>query len=404
MKSYVELITEVKKSIDQEDNKALVNIEDSMESTTVATSNHALGSYLIYDKKVYEVTTAISVGDTLVIYPATGYNIKVADDIMTMIETLRTENQTLTNNLDDEVETRAKLGAHNLALPLNDITNSSYGLTITTDSNGVSTVSGTSTGNGGRLNHVSNIFTLKAGSYKLYSNRSDENTYCDIAVSNISDSKRIASTDTNNVVEFTINADTNVVIGLNTRTGTVYSNDFKIKPMITLISDASNEFTPYAMTNRELTDVAQQEIGNYMYKGTYNTSVAADGVKDYETLINDVSLAFLAKLQALADDEIAFVKQLTINSVTSPIITKLFVGFNNTATSFDIDYSKTTIVVGTGVDIIWGRFNTTKSGVRCASVSLNAGVAIPTPTDLRSAIATSGATFTIYYQVYKKIQ
>ena len=92
---------------------------------------------------------------------------------------LTAENQTLTNNLFNEVETRAKLGAHNLTLPLNDIANSSYGLTITTDSNGVSTVSGTATSNGGRLVHVSDAFTLKAGSYKLYSNRSDESIYCD---------------------------------------------------------------------------------------------------------------------------------------------------------------------------------------------------------------------------------
>lgn len=99
MKTFVELVTEIKKSFDQEDNKALANIEDSMESTTVATSNHALGSYLIYDKKLYEVTTAISVGDTLVIYPGTGYNIKVADDLMTIIQTLANQVGTNTNNI-----------------------------------------------------------------------------------------------------------------------------------------------------------------------------------------------------------------------------------------------------------------------------------------------------------------
>ena len=93
MKTFVELVTEIKKSFDQEDNKVLTNIEDSVELSTVATSSHTEGSYLVYGKVVYEVIDDIAVGDTLVIYPATGANIKVSEGIMTLIGYLSTNKE-----------------------------------------------------------------------------------------------------------------------------------------------------------------------------------------------------------------------------------------------------------------------------------------------------------------------
>lgn len=90
MKTFTQFAQEIKKSIDQEDNIVLTNFSNDIELTSVATAAHAQGSFLIYNKKVYEVTTAISVGDTLIIYPTTNYNIKAADDVMSMISAVNT--------------------------------------------------------------------------------------------------------------------------------------------------------------------------------------------------------------------------------------------------------------------------------------------------------------------------
>lgn len=107
MKTFVELVTEIKKSFDQEDNKVLTNIEDSVEKTSVATAVHTEGSYLIYNKTLYKVIDDIAIGDTLVISPATGANIELANDIITqllskedgatiLVQTLAVGNTTLT--------------------------------------------------------------------------------------------------------------------------------------------------------------------------------------------------------------------------------------------------------------------------------------------------------------------
>lgn len=50
------------------------------------TAAHSVGEHFIYGGVIYEVTSAIAIGDTLVIYPLSGYNIKIADDIETQIE------------------------------------------------------------------------------------------------------------------------------------------------------------------------------------------------------------------------------------------------------------------------------------------------------------------------------
>lgn len=90
MKSFIELVTEIKKSFDQEDNNVLANIENSIELTSIATVAHATDSYLIYNKKLYKVIDDIAVGDTLVISPTTGANIEVTNDIMSFITSLST--------------------------------------------------------------------------------------------------------------------------------------------------------------------------------------------------------------------------------------------------------------------------------------------------------------------------
>lgn len=72
--------------------------------------------------------------------------------------------------------------------------------------------------------------------------------------------------------------------------------------MIRLDTDTDPTYQPYAMTNKELTDVAVQEIGNYALKIRRNSlNVTADGTKDYQTLLNELKLAFDSYLTSNSD-------------------------------------------------------------------------------------------------------
>lgn len=308
--------------------------------------------------------------------------------------------------LSNEVETRGKLGAKNqFPYPYSTDSQVINGVLFTVNTDRTITVTRQS------ANESQAVFQLASnwisglgdklkglGAFKFiggYSNKCYINFWNNSSGSKSSESQSAATSaslpSAATIFNFSIVAATDF-------TGTC-----TIKPMILLDSETDLSYEPYAMTNKELTDVAQQEIGNYMYKGQYVASALADGTKDYETMLNEAATVMLSRLQALADDEIAFIKQVSVNSSTSPIITKIGVEFKNNATSFDIDYSKITINTSANIDVMWGRFNTTKSGVRCASESLTTGGAIPAPTDLRSTVPSSGGQFNIYYHVYKKI-
>ena len=69
-----------------------------VESNPVADA-HAVGTQLIYDGVLYEVTTAISVGDSLVAYPTSGYNIKAADSITGQLKSVEDQIDTISTDL-----------------------------------------------------------------------------------------------------------------------------------------------------------------------------------------------------------------------------------------------------------------------------------------------------------------
>lgn len=77
---------------DAKDNKVLENLA-SVEENVISTRTYNEGEYLTYNNTIYEVIDDIAVGDTLVIYPATGANIKVSEGIMTLIGYLSTNKE-----------------------------------------------------------------------------------------------------------------------------------------------------------------------------------------------------------------------------------------------------------------------------------------------------------------------
>jgi hypothetical protein len=56
--------------------------------TSPATAAHSAGDQFYYDGALVEATSAIAIGDTIVVSPDTGYNVKVADKVVAQIQTL----------------------------------------------------------------------------------------------------------------------------------------------------------------------------------------------------------------------------------------------------------------------------------------------------------------------------
>lgn len=170
---------------------------------------------------------------------------------------VNSEIQTLTNNLSNEVETRAELGAHNL-LPCTGVTKTVNGVTYTVNADKSITVS-TESG-GATANYTFEVFSgdlhLEAGKSYILSGCPNGGTdssfflqYHRNGVGGVKDYGSNAS--------FTASSTTGTDNGyIYVASGTVITTPITFYPMIRLSSDPSTEYTPYAMTNRELTDVA----------------------------------------------------------------------------------------------------------------------------------------------------
>lgn len=88
MKTFLEVVEEIKKSFDQDDASILAAIEDSLEADlTEASIRHPAGTFFVYDKKVYKAIQLIPVGDPIVIGTAgtPGVNAVLAEDIMSLL-------------------------------------------------------------------------------------------------------------------------------------------------------------------------------------------------------------------------------------------------------------------------------------------------------------------------------
>lgn len=235
----------------------------------------------------------------------------------------------------NEVETRAKLTAHNLLqypywnYPTVDTKDS---VTNTTNSDGSMTISGTPS-QSGNFNPV--LFSrtpvsgkkglyLKKGTYiiKMVGESDSEHFYMYLAttVNGAYDALGTTYNTTKNEVEITIDDNTNSdykladgSVLINVYLTAYYTSGIEINktlyPLICLKSDPSRNFTPYAMTNRELTEKSvefkhfsespSQSIvagGNY----TYSKDVSLDGytpkgiVGIYKSGANNVYLSIVA--------------------------------------------------------------------------------------------------------------
>lgn len=170
-----------------------------------------------------------------------------AENVQEAVDELASENQTLTNNLANEVVTRAKLGGHNL-LPNNAETALNYqnkGIDYVVNDDGSITASGIATS--GQTFHIAQSINFKAGSYILTGCPSDSNGDYQIVIQG----KGVDDGD-----GFTLNlaSDTVLTIDIYINNAVDITTPITFYPMLRLATDANADYEPYAKTNKELTD------------------------------------------------------------------------------------------------------------------------------------------------------
>lgn len=189
---------------------------------------------------------------------------------------ISSEIQTLTNNLSNEIETRAKVGVNNL-LPfdldeckaLNTIGTwsgnvySLNGNTFTVDEDGI--ISANGTWSSAADFYITQKFSVKAGeSYTLNGGLNNDGTTTQRiwVESNTAfpAGHRLTSYNTTSAktTQDALANESNISVYIHIYSGISLSNAV-FKPMIRLASDLSSEFAPYAMTNRELTELVTVE-------------------------------------------------------------------------------------------------------------------------------------------------
>ena len=223
-----------------------------VETSSTASKAYAIGKSFYYNDVLYKATAAISQGGTIT--PGTNCT---PEKIIEKIEDLVSENQTLTQNVDNAFDVMSKNGAKNLLL--NKASSQTVnGITFTVNSDKTITASGTASENAYLEIDYSakEIFNLPNGNYIL-SGGISSNSFVFL---NKYDGSTLVSnylaTNDEVVVPLDKNGYTNVTIGIGVNSGQTLNN-VVFKPMLRLASDIDNTYEPYSMTNQEITPYVQ---------------------------------------------------------------------------------------------------------------------------------------------------
>lgn len=199
---------------------------------------------------LYRATAAIALGETIILDNNCVYT-TVSGELEGKAAEISSLNEALTN----EVATRVANGAHNL-LPISASTQVVNGITFTVNADGTVTVSGNATGYA-YLDLTSDYIEL--GDYTISgcpSGGSASTYYLAIRMTqNSTWYRQGVETGNGYTITPTDKANANrMILRIKVEPGTNISSPIVFKPMIRLTSDPSSEYTPYAKTNRELTE------------------------------------------------------------------------------------------------------------------------------------------------------
>lgn len=229
-------------------NKTIAPVETD---ETDASRAYAVGEQLIFNGTLYDVIAPISQHDVITT-TGSGANIAPAGPISAKI-------QTLTNNLNNEVETRAKVSAHNF-LPVDSVTDTINGVTFTVNPDKSVTIS---TDSGGAT--ADTVFPLcrnikiKSGMiFKGCPQSGDVSKYY-MAIENTSPPYTRYALDSGEGSEISESSDGNNFTYIRVVSGQILTTPITFYPTICLASDPYAEYTEYAMTNRELTKAVVPE-------------------------------------------------------------------------------------------------------------------------------------------------
>lgn len=264
MKTIVQFSENILKPyINDEDNKFAANIAPVEEDATSASQGYAVGQQLILDGVLYDVTAAITAGDALATTGA-GANISAADDVTTQIAATNTELSSVKQALSDEVETRVELGAHNAVEP--EVVHF-MPVAASTGSDTTYTIN---------VNVTCFVAKVKPNTDYVY-NRSSGDRCLIMASPNYPavDGACKVIINAPPSLPYTFNTGNNNYVVIYTNS-TITTYDV-VKPLLKLASDPSNEFTLFAMTNRELTEkVTPIAIPNSAFTVNQNASINAN--------------------------------------------------------------------------------------------------------------------------------
>lgn len=391
----IELKSDASEAID-----SVKNIIAPVEDGGTAVLSYSAGDQFIHLGALCKAKTTINAGDTFII----NTNYEDAGQVVDQFDSVK---QALSN----EVTTRAALGAHNFFTTAQG-SGTIAGLAVTKNADeSFSIAAGTTSGAGFQL-PISNVDNYKdvAASGML----PNTNYVFSVGVANAnmtlqvfyketesSDLTLLVSTANVSEVAFTTPSTfkyiyARVYIPISTAVPAM-----TLKPIIKLATDPSNAFTSRAMTNQQLTDVAQQIQDGYVRKQYASVSVTADGTKTCGTLLYEAAQAMVNVLTGLSDDTAVMldavevgsemVKAQAVGTYANALLTKTTTAIVNGY--FGILFCNATSVFN---DLVTIHSTTSASNVVKRSVD-------GTITNKTSNVLSSGSAVKIYYYVYKKI-
>lgn len=212
--------------------------------TSPATAAHSAGDQFYYDGALVEATSAIAIGDTIVVSPDTGYNVKVADKVVAQIQTLTNQSNSMVNVLGAKNLLENELES-TVVDKVNIIRNPNGTLSVSTNGEVESAQQDI-------LIHR-NFVPPVSGQYKL-TGAYNQNVILiafDITASTWLESDRgsgvVLSLDQNHRYNFLL-----VVIA-----NTTLSTPVTVSPMLRPNRIAEDTYVPYAMTNQQMTPYVQ---------------------------------------------------------------------------------------------------------------------------------------------------
>lgn len=256
-------------------------------------------------ERMYKATSAIASNQTIT--SGTNCTVKKLGDLFNDVDSdVSQVKQALTN----EVATRVANGAHNLLAPYEFPEYTNGGITFVGNGDGSYTFkAGTSTGSpAGYVVHSGSLadFGLDKNTEYVLSKGTNDARDFGVVLYLYNGSTYVA--------EFKARTDKEVVVNMSSYTfdtlkfqlavgnGVSFAEDTIITPLICLASDPSKEFTPYAMTNKELTDVvtALHSLGSRVDISSYNASnnkytCPSDGYA-YIQIDNDSNCSYLSMM------------------------------------------------------------------------------------------------------------